>query len=185
MPGNFAIAVGYQETFSFTEWVTVPFTVLITHLWNHQTPLTIIAPILLTLLLGFVLLLWRYPHLRTKQELITWVGITVGLLFIASGILILYQMGIALLQVPASPQIAITILFGTIPIILGLLAIRSFVSTDWQHKPHQLLLLFILAILALFLWAGWILGPILLMLASAIASIQLLLERRTSAAGME
>lgn len=185
MAGNFAIAVGYQETFSFTEWVTVPFTVLITHLWNHQTPLTIIAPILLTLLLGFVLIFWRYPRLREDPQLLTWMGITIGLLFIASGIFLLYQMGFALLQVPASPQIAITIVFGAIPIILGLLAIRRFVLVDWQHKPRQLIVLFILAISALFLWAGWIIGPILLMLIAAIASIQLLLERRTSPVIME
>jgi hypothetical protein len=185
MTGNFAIAVGYQETFSFTEWVTVPFTVLITHLWNHQTPLTIIAPILITLLLGFILVFWRYPHLREESQFLTWVGISIGLLFIASGIFILYQMGIALFQVPASPQIAITIVFGAIPIILGFLAIRRFVLVDWQHKPRQLIVLFILAITGLFLWAGWIIGPILLMLTAAIASIRLLLELRTSPITME
>ena len=175
MAGNFAIAVGYQETFSFIEWVTVPLTVLITHLWNHQAPLTIIAPILMTFLLGLVLILWRYPHLREAPQLLTWLGNTIGLLFIASGIFIFYQMGIALLQVPASPQIAITIILGAIPIILGLFVIRSFISIHWQHKPRQLIFLFILAISGLFLWAGWILGPILLMLIAAIASIQLFL----------
>jgi hypothetical protein len=185
MSGNFAIAVGYQEIFSFTEWVTVPFTVLITHLWNYQSPLTIIAPILVTLLLGFVLVFWRYQRLREDPQLLIWMGITCGLLFVASGIFLLYQMGLALLQVPVSPQIAITIIFGTIPIILGFFTIRSFVSTDWSHKPRQLILLFILAISALFLWAGWILGPILLMLTAAIASIQLLLKLRTSPVTME
>ncbi len=185
MTGNFAIAVGYQEIFSFTEWVTVPFTVLITHLWNHQTPLIIIAPILMTILLGFVLIFWHYPHLREEPQFLTWMGISIGLLFIASGIFLLYQMAIALLQVPANPQIAITIVFGAIPIILGLLAIRRFVLVDWQHKPRQLIVLFVLAISALFLWAGWIIGPILLMLIAAIASIQLLLELRTSQVIME
>jgi hypothetical protein len=180
MAGNFAIAVGYQETFSFIEWVTVPFTVLITHLWNHQAPLTIIAPILMTFLLGLVLIFWRYPRLREEPQLLTWLGNIIGLSFIASGVFIFYQMGIALLQVPVSPQIAITIIFSAIPIILGLLTIRNFVSIDWQHKPRQLIVLFILAISALFLWAGWILGPILLMLTTAIASIQLFLEYRTS-----
>jgi hypothetical protein len=180
MAGNFAIAVGYQETFSFIEWVTVPFTVLITHLWNHQAPLTIIAPILMTFLLGLVLIFWRYPRLREEPQLLTWLGNIIGLSFIASGVFIFYQMGIALLQVPVSPQIDITIIFSAIPIILGLLTIRNFVSIDWQHKPRQLIVLFILAISALFLWAGWILGPILLMLTTAIASIQLFLEYRTS-----
>jgi hypothetical protein len=179
MAGNFAIAIGYEESFTFQEWVTIPFTVLVTHLWNHQTPGTLIAPVLITLLLGFSLLVWRLPTLRTKDRLLTWIGITAGLLFIASGIFIFYQMSLALMQVPPNAQIGITIAFGTIPLVLGALTVRSCISTDWFHKPRQLLLLIVLSILALFLWAGWMIGPILLMITAIIPSIQLVTRRRT------
>lgn len=180
MPGNFAIAVGYEESFTFIEWVTIPFTVITTHLWNHQTLVILFAPVLVTLILGFLLLIWRVPALRTKDQLLAWMGIVAGLLFIASGIFIFYQLVLALLQVPLNAQIGITIFFGTLPILLGIFTIRSCLSTDWTHKPRQLFLLLILGILALFLWAGWIIGPILLLITAVIPSIQLLMTRRVS-----
>jgi hypothetical protein len=179
MTGNFAIAVGYEEIFTFDEWVTVPLTVLVTHIWNYQSPVTILAPILITFILGFILLFWRYPTLRTREHILTWLGISAGLLFIASGVFIFYQMGIALLQVPLNPQIGITIVFGVLPIILGIIAIRSCVSPDWTHKPRRLLLLNILGVVALFVWAGWIFAPILLIITAIIPSVQLILARRT------
>jgi len=179
MAGNFAIAIGYEESFSFVEWVTIPFTVLVTHLWNHQSPVGLVAPVLITLLLGFVLLFWRFPSLRSKEHLLTWTGISAGLLFIASGVFLFYQMGLALLLVPVNAQIGITLLFATLPIVLGVFAIRGCISSDWRHQPRQLIILFVLSLLALFLWAGWIIGPLLLLITTIIPTIQLLLARRT------
>jgi hypothetical protein len=179
MTGNFAVAIGYQEIFTFTEWITVPFTVIITHLWNYQIPATLIAPVLFTLLLGYILLFWRYSILRTRYQLLTWLGITAGLLFVASGIFIFFQMVVALLQVPLNAQIGITFVFGTIPIVVGLLTIRSCLSIDWAKNTRQLLLLILLSIIALFLWAGWIIGTILLLITAIIPFAQLLLTRRT------
>jgi hypothetical protein len=178
MTGNFAVAIGYQEIFTFVEWITVPFTVLITHLWNYQSPMTLIAPVIITVILGSSLLFWRYPTLRSKNQILSWLGITAGNLFVASGIFIFYQMVLALLQVPPNPQIGITIVFGTLPIVLGLLTIRSCISTNWFHKPRQLLLLILLSILALFLWAGWIIGPILLLITAILPSIKRLTNRK-------
>ena len=178
MAGNFAIAIGYEESFSFVEWVTIPFTVLVTHLWNHQSPVGLVAPVLITLLLGFVLLFWRFPALRSKEHLLTWTGISAGLLFIASGVFLFYQMGLALLLVPVNAQIGITILFATLPIVLGVFTIRNCISSDWRHQPRQLIILFVLSLLALFLWAGWIIGPILLLITAIIPTIQLVLARR-------
>jgi hypothetical protein len=180
MTGNFAIAIGYEETFTFTEWVTVPITVLVTHIWNYQTPLSLLAPVLITLLLGFVILYWRVPRLQSRTQLLTWIGITAGLLFIASGIFIFYQTVLALLQVPANALVTIPIIFGSLPIVLGLLTIRSCLSRGWTQKPWHLLRLIILSALALFLWAGWILGPVLLMLTAILPALQLLLARRMS-----
>ncbi len=179
MPGNFAIAFGYQEIFSFTEWVTVPLTVITTHLWNRQSLVTLLVPVLLSLIIGLGLIFWRYPNLRSTKHLITWSGLLTGLLFLASGIFLLYQMGLALLLVPANFQIAITLIFAALPLLFGGLTLRSFLSTDWQNQPRQLLLLYALAILSLFLWAGWILGPILLLITATIPSIQLLLRRKS------
>jgi hypothetical protein len=181
MPGNFAIAIGYEESFSFIEWVTIPFTVLVTHLWNHQTPVGLLAPVLITLLLGLSLIFWRFPDLRTKNQLLSWLGISTGLLFIASGVFVFYQMALALLLVPISGQIGITILFAALPIILGIFTIRSCVSNDWQHEPKQRVILFVLSVLALFLWAGWIIGPVLLMVTAVIPSVQLVLTHQTPA----
>lgn len=176
--GNFAVAIGYQEVFTVTEWINVPFSVLVTHLWNYQSPFTLIVPVLITLLIGYVLLYWRYPALRTRDQILAWLGISAGLLFITSGVFIFYQMGIALLQVPANVQIGITIAFGLLPVLLGLFTIRSCLSAEWTRNPRQLLLLIILGILALFFWAGWILGPSLLLITAIIASIQLVVTHR-------
>ncbi|MDO8056352.1 MAG: hypothetical protein Q6361_05775, partial [Candidatus Hermodarchaeota archaeon] len=178
MTGNFAVAIGYEETFTFVEWVTVPFTALITHTWNYQSPLTLLAPVLLTMLLGFLFIYLRYPLLRTRNQFLTWLGLTAGLLFIASGVFIFYQLVLALLQVPANLLIGVTIAFGSFPLILGFLTLRTCLSAEWTRKPRQLLVLIILGVLALFLWAGWILGPVLLIITATLPGLQLLFTRQ-------
>ena len=181
MTGNFAVAIGYEETFTFVEWVTVPLTVLITHTWNYQTPLTLLTPLLLTLLLGFLLLYWRYPILRTRNQFLTWLGLTAALLFIASGVFIFYQLVLALLQVPANLLIGVTFTFGSLPLVLGFLTLRTCLSAEWTQKPRSLIVLLILSVLALFLWAGWILGPVLVMITATLPALQLLLAHQTPA----
>jgi hypothetical protein len=129
---------------------------------------------------GLILLFWRYPHLHTKRQVLAWLGITAGLMFVASGVFIFYQMGLALLLVPANPQVGITLVFGTLPIIIGLLTIRNCLVPDWTQRPRQLLYLFIFSVLALFLWAGWIVTPIFLIIITLIPSIQLVIARQAS-----
>ena len=135
---------------------------------------------LITVLLGLVIIYWRGPTLRSRTHLLSWIGVTAGLLFIASGIFIFYQMALALLQVPANALLGIPIIFGSLPIVLGLLTIRSCISPDWTQKLWHLLGLIILSVLALFLWAGWILGPVLLMITAILPALKLLLTRRTA-----
>lgn len=83
---------------------------------------------------------------RETFAIIEWTGIIAGFLFIGTGFLFIFQMALAVFRTSMVQEAAVTILFAIIPIILG--------------------------IFALFVWAGFLVGPVLAVLASFIPVVK-------------
>ena len=64
------------------------------------------------------------------------------------------------------PEIVITIILGILPIILGIAVIRIIVKNREKVVMGKRAFLFVIGILAFFLWAGFLLGPALAIAAS-------------------
>jgi hypothetical protein len=176
MGGRYAITIGYRETFSLSEWLAVPFSVIIIHQWTGQNLIMILLPIALTLMAGSIYIsYWRNDLLKTKNTL-TWIGILGGLLFISSGVFIFYQMGIALLQVAVNSQVIVTIIFGLIPILLGIATLRILLANGWMQDKSRMLKLLMIGLMAPFAWAGYLVGSLFVILISLIP----LLKYKTS-----
>ncbi len=165
--GKVGIAIGYIESFGLDEWIMIPFDVINIHLWEGQSLLQIIAPLIITIVVGLVFILWRWiKRKKGPNTLPTRIGTFTGLLYIGTGAMLFSQMGIALSKTAVTPAVSFTIIFAVIPIILGLAILKiSFKEPTELHKTQRIKFL-IYGILGLFLWAGLIVGPILIMLSS-------------------
>lgn len=168
MGGRYAITIGYRESFSLNEWLAVPFSVMIIHQWTGQDLIMILLPIVLTVIIGSIYFLYRKDELMENNNALTWIGILGGLLFISSGVFIFYQMGIALSQVTADFQVVVTIIFGLIPILLGISTMRILLSDGWASENSRLLKLLLIGLIAPFAWAGYLVGSTLVILVSVI-----------------
>ncbi|MHA2602466.1 MAG: hypothetical protein AM324_010085 [Candidatus Thorarchaeota archaeon SMTZ1-83] len=164
--GRFALALGYVESFSLDEWILVPFSVMIIHQWNGQNLLFIISPFVATVIVGLAYLLIKRKDLRGKSSLPSWLAITGGLTFVASGVATLFQMIVAISTVPANVQVVVTAAFAMIPLLLGVATLRIALRTDWELESSAPMKLLLVAALAPFAWAGLLVGPTLVIISS-------------------
>jgi hypothetical protein len=166
--GLFSITLGYVETFSLYEWLLVPFNVMIIHQWNGQDLVSNLAPMIATFVVGIAILFNRRDEYKELESGVSWIGALGALLFFGSGITIFYQIILAALFT-ISAQIIVSILFGVLPIILGALAVRVVLTENWQETRSKQIRLLLLGIIAPFLWAGLLIGPILVILSAVLA----------------
>ncbi|MHA2386887.1 MAG: hypothetical protein ACXAEE_11820 [Candidatus Thorarchaeota archaeon] len=167
---RYALAIGFQEEFTFDEWILVALNVITIHLWEGQNILAILSPWLITLILGIIIYSRRNKEQGVENDVLTWVGIISGLLFIGSGLALLYQMVWALLQVTANAQVVITTLFALFPVLIGIGTLRAF-KTGWKNDTSSILKLALLSGLAVLTWSGLLIGPTLLLLVSIVGFV--------------
>lgn len=179
--GRYSIAVGYVESFTIDEWLLVPFSVMTIHLWSGQSLASILAPFLAIPILGVILVLYQRRDLVAKKNLLTWVGITGSLLYVASGVSIFYEMLLALLTTPFSLQVIVTAIFVLIPLFLGLAAFRIVLYSGWEDNRAKLLRLLVIGLVGPFVWAGLLIGPVMLLLVALIPLVASRISRGTHA----
>ncbi len=158
--GNYALALGFVESYTAGEWIRVPIDVVGIHRHEGQPLLLIFAPMIAVLAVGAGLLLRRGRAL----SLFALFGAAVGLLFIGSGAMTLMQMAIAAVGTDPGAAILVTLVFALIPILLGVLALR--VALRESVGTGERIVMVVLGILALVTWAGLVIGPLLAFIAS-------------------
>lgn len=159
--GPVGVTVGYKEAFSPTEYVTVPFDLVRTHLWEGQPPFLVIGPFLLTVLAGagFVRRRWQ----ATWED--SWIRIALasaGVLLIGSGVNTAVQMGLALGQTGLTRGALVTAVFVVVPIVAGRWVVGRGVESECRLTPQRRLGLAIAGVLTLLTWAGFIVGAVIL-----------------------
>jgi len=158
--GKYNLAVGYVEEFTVVEWLKIPFDVLNIHIWEGQSLLMILAPLLLALIIGFPSIQNRY---KLSLGLVTALGMIAGLLDIGTGMMTLFQMLLAANGATQTVMVPLTLVFAVIPLVLGVLLLRKTINhkAGWSIKDRLTLVVF--GALGLVFWAGLIAGPILTM----------------------
>ncbi|WP_455391606.1 hypothetical protein [[Eubacterium] cellulosolvens] len=167
--GKFGIAIGYQESFSLTEWLLIPYDVINIHLWEGQNIGIILAPLIIVLIVGKTIIFYRhFKQQRSPSNINTWLGSITAILYIGTGGILLNQMLIALSKTSFNPAAGVTLIFIFIPIILGIAIFKITLKENGQLQLKDRIYFVIYGLLGLFLWAGLIIGPIILILASLI-----------------
>jgi hypothetical protein len=121
-----------------------------------------LAPAIITFIIGLVIMVAASRN-RFQPIDVLWVLTTVaGLMMIASGISLLYQMLWALAKTGSEPAVGVTLIFSILPLALGSAALRIAHRERSLRgiRPGTRAGLLIIGALALLLWAGWIIGPV-------------------------
>jgi uncharacterized protein YhhL (DUF1145 family) len=160
--GKFTLAVGYQESFTIFEWLKVPLDLIGIYLWTGHSPLLIIAPFLFWIFAGFFIIHKRYK----VYSLNSWLASTGGLLYLGTATLISIEMVIALSRAPVTALVVVTLIFISIPAILGIITLIKIIKKKDEFERKDRLMLAVFGVLGLIFWGGVIVGPIVVLIAS-------------------
>ena len=161
--GKYGIAIGYKEEFTISEWLLIPLDVIGIHQWEGQSLLLIMAPLLLSLFFGFLLLAWKS---LIKLDIFNIIGISAGLIYVGSGLMLLTQMLLALIGSTYDSLIIVTLVFVALPMVLGFVLVKKIVLFKGQLSTVDRIVLVILGLAGFFTWSGLLLGPTLVIIIS-------------------
>jgi hypothetical protein len=172
--GPVGVTIGYKEEWSPTEYLTIPFDLVRTHLWEGQHPLLVMGPFLLTILggIGIVRRRWHGEWGRRRLR----IALTgAGLLAFGTGVNTAVQMSIALAQTGLTLAALLTTVFVIVPVLGGSWVVGLGLKPDCRLTFRRRVGLAITGTLVLLTWAGFILGPVIL-IGLAVAPSRVLTE---------
>ncbi len=158
--GNYALALGFVESYTLAEWVHIPIDLVAIYRHEGQSLLLIFAPMIIVLAAGAALLFRR----RRSLSLFALAGAAAGLLFIGGGAMTLLQTAIAAAGTDPGAAILVTLALAFVPMLLGALALR--VALREQIGAGERAAMVVLGVLGLFVWAGLVAGPLLAFVAA-------------------
>lgn len=164
--GHYGLAIGDREVYTLSEWILIPLNLISVYQWEGQNLAVIFLPLGVTLAIGLGIIIWRLRNQENIRTFYYWTGALAGLLFFGTGGMILFQMTLSLTQAPLVPEIGITLILALIPILLGVGVLRLILKSRGEVGIRKRAYIAILGLLALFAWAGLIVGPALAMVAS-------------------
>ena len=163
--GRYGLAIGSRESFTPSEWLTVPLFFAGVYAWEGRPLWLVYLPAALVVAAGVVVLLWWRPAER-RLHLRGWIASLAGLLFIASGVTVAVQLVVALRWSGPDPALAVTVFLAALPIALGAITLRLASRRTAEWTAGARLALAALGVAGLVLWAGWIGGPGLALVAA-------------------
>lgn len=155
--GRYGFPVGFLESFTLEEMITIPISLVQVYNWTGQSYLQIFLPVLVLLLVG-ALSLWKSDQAARfglSRHLVYWAGI----LIVGTGAATAAQLAWTLLDTPIDVTVSVTLLLITAQLAIGvLLARRSWSRNDGLSLADEAVIV-LLALVALFTWGGYIIGP--------------------------
>ncbi len=164
--GPVGVAIGFREAFSPSEYLMVSYNLVSVHLWEGQHPLLVIGPLLLTFLGGVI---WARRTLSGRDRLVLrWGLVTAGLLVLGTAAGTLVQTVIAVSWTGPTPGIAVTAAFVIVPAVAGGWVLRIARRDDLERSIPVRAGLVVAGLTSLVTWAGYIVGPAILILVAAV-----------------
>ncbi len=163
--GNFALVIGYGESFTVQEWLLLPFSLYTVYLWEGQETWEILTPMIITVVLGSLLIVYFRKRRSEGIDLQHSFLLLSGLLVTGTAASTLVQTVITVRDSHLGPEIMISIFLFLIPGLLGFLLLRA----GWKVGPLTKVgrvKLVVIGVLAIFAWAGYLIGPILAMVSA-------------------
>jgi hypothetical protein len=159
--GHYGLAIGETETYTIDEWVLIPLNLIGIYQWEGQNLALILAPMIITVIVGLILVALRQRKHRDLANPMAWLASIAGLTFIGTAASTLYQLVFCATQVPTGLEAIITLIFAVIPLMIGVLTLRLALKNSQTVTIRKRIYFVVLGVAALFIWAGFFIGPIL------------------------
>lgn len=167
--GHYGLAIGDRESFTVSEWLLSPFSLLSVYEWERQSLALVLLPAVATGAIGFLLLV-RRRRAGKPLDMIGWTGALAGLLFLGTGATVVSQMLLSMSRTSVDPFAIVTVIFAALPILLGLLTVRLVLRSSGHWTLRSRVYLMVLGGGGLVAWAGFVIGPILAIAAAVLPS---------------
>lgn len=160
--GNYGLILGYRESFSLIEWLSIPLNQIRTYHWEGQELSFIFLPTGITLAAGVLAILLK-KEAASGFNPARWSGIFAGLFFLGTGLSLIFQMLYSLSRSSYSSEVIITVFLALASTGLGVISLILSLKDEGYGKKstRKQIYFFVLGLAGLLLWAGWFLGPIL------------------------
>lgn len=168
--GNYGLAVGYVESFTPLEIVSVPYNQQMVYAWEGQSPIVALLPMALVLVVGWLALYWRHRRGMAPKGLSQWLAAGAALAFLGSAAITGSQMVLALGVTGDNVEALLTVGFATLSIALALVTLRYALGERPTLNLKNRVVLIAVGLVALFGWSGLYLGPTLAVLAALVPS---------------
>jgi hypothetical protein len=157
--GKVGVVLGYLEYFTPLEWIKVPFDVAFVHHWEGQDYLIILLPMIVIVFGGLLLNGYYFKLNLNMSQLLAFTG---SLMYFGSSGIIAHQMIIGLIGASYNSLFIATSIFIILPAVLGYSILRKVLRNNLSKG--QKLRLVIYSGLGTIFWAGYIIGPLLVLL---------------------
>jgi hypothetical protein len=164
--GHYGLAIGDRETYTLDEWILIPFNLMNIYQWEGESLTLILTPMIAALIVGIILVTWRFKKQGDLANPMAWLGAIAGLTFIGTAATTLYQILAAATHVAVGAEVIVTLIFAIVPLAIGLAALRLSIKNSDKASLKKRIYYIILGLAALFMWAGLIIGPIIAIVAS-------------------
>jgi len=158
--GQLGVTIGYTESFSTAEYLTVPFDLVQTHLWEGQHPLVAVGPFALAVVGGAVALSRRRSDWRAQPARVGLAG--AGLLIAATGVNTAVQTVLALAETGLTAGALVTAAFVVVPLLCGGWVLRVALREGGLARVTRIGLV-VTGAVSLVSWAGFIVGPVVVL----------------------
>jgi hypothetical protein len=166
--GRYGVAIGDAESFTLTQWITTPLAFSSIYAWEGQSVFLVYLPAMLILGLGIALLIGRKRRGQSGLDLIGWVAAVAGLLFLGTGATTTTQMIVSLIRSTPDALVIATVFLAVLPMILGVLTLRLAMRKSGRWTLSSRISLALLGVAALFVWAGFLIGPAMIIVSALI-----------------
>lgn len=163
--GNFALVVGHQESFTIEELVFLPFSLFTIYLWEGQEAWQVLAPMFVTVGGGLIIAIF-YRGRRSERFDVHHATLLVGgLLIFGTAVSTATQTTISVLDSHLGTHVLISVFLFLVPGIIGVLVLRKAWDVAQPTKIDRLKLA-LFGLISIAVWAGYLVGPIAIMVAA-------------------
>jgi hypothetical protein len=163
--GPVGVVVGYEESFSAEEYLTVPFDRQRIHLWEGQSTGLVFGPGFLVLLGGLVVL--GRGVSGAQLTIRTLLGLA-ALLFVAGAVSTAVQTAIAVSRAGFDGGAVLTATFVLIPGAIGVWLLRLALDDGLPTTRRAKVGVFVAGAIGLLTWGGYVLGPVVAMVVAVL-----------------
>jgi membrane protein CcdC involved in cytochrome C biogenesis len=121
---------------------------------------------IIAVIIGSGMLILRNRKGKSPRTMFGWLGSIVGLLLIGTGAITFYQMVYSIIKSSLVPEVAITLIFALVPLVLGLSEIIFSIRGERTHRSRYRVYVAVIGVAGIFIWAGLYIGPILAIITS-------------------